>query len=599
MGVQPTINGKVVERSYEDYHNDVYLVNRRYQRKLVWSVEEKRAFIDSLINGYPVPLFLFSASEYQGVNRNEIIDGMQRLNAIFSFIENEYDLRRDEDKRYYGYFDLSSTALTKELLDKGLLYQKQPVMDRSICVRIVSYELPYSIYDVSDPNIIDEVFRRINSNGQHLSRQEIRQAGATSTFAELVRRLSTQIRGDVSHGDLLLLSQMKGISIQQTPSEQGIEADSVFWVRQNIINKEGLRKSIDEELVADLLASLILPQIPPSNVQVLNEYYGFKAKESDARAQRVQEALQAADIERVSTEFLYVIDEIKKLFADRPHTIIDHMLGPQYYRGPRYFQVLYLSLYNLLVKKGMKIADYDKLYDALYNIGVKLPLSSGGGKWGSGEKIEAVDVLTALILRCFAERNGGDPMYNSYTTELETLLRQSQTENNQYDFKQGLHNLATGARNDPLLTKVFKTLTAMANAGKNAVGYVILGVADREEDAEKIQQVYGVEPVRVGNFYVTGVDGEVQRYYGGDYQAYLAMLHSALDRMPISAHYRRQIGAKLKSGSYKGRTFYILKIVNDNGAAIFGEHYYTRSCAANEPEPVRPEEMPAFFKMFY
>ena len=34
MAKQPINNGKVVERSYEDYRNNQYLVNRRYQRKL-------------------------------------------------------------------------------------------------------------------------------------------------------------------------------------------------------------------------------------------------------------------------------------------------------------------------------------------------------------------------------------------------------------------------------------------------------------------------------------------------------------------------------------------------------------------------------------
>ena len=60
MGLQPKINGKTVERAYEDYRNGIYLVNRRYQRKLVWNKNEKEAFVDSLKNGYPVPLFLFS-----------------------------------------------------------------------------------------------------------------------------------------------------------------------------------------------------------------------------------------------------------------------------------------------------------------------------------------------------------------------------------------------------------------------------------------------------------------------------------------------------------------------------------------------------------
>ena len=135
------------------------------------------------------------------------------------------------------YFDLSSTASTKQLLDEKILEQKTPVLDRTSCVGIASYELPFSVYDEDDPDIIDEVFRRINSNGKHLSRQEIRQAGATGEFAELVRVLSTKLRGDVSHEDILLLDQMKEISIKQDGNGYGINADDVFWVKQNIIDK--------------------------------------------------------------------------------------------------------------------------------------------------------------------------------------------------------------------------------------------------------------------------------------------------------------------------------------------------------------------------
>ena len=155
MGLQPKINGKTVERAYEEYRNGIYLVNRRYQRKLVWNINEKEAFIDSLKNGYPVPLFLFSTNEYKGMRRQEIIDGMQRLNAVFGFIENEFTVNG-------FYFDLSSTALTKQLSDEGKLHQEYPTLDRTSCVSIASYELPFSVYDQDNADIIDEVFRRID-----------------------------------------------------------------------------------------------------------------------------------------------------------------------------------------------------------------------------------------------------------------------------------------------------------------------------------------------------------------------------------------------------------------------------------------------------
>ena len=38
---------------YDNYINNKYIVNRRYQRKLVWTQQEKVAFIDSITS---VPL---------------------------------------------------------------------------------------------------------------------------------------------------------------------------------------------------------------------------------------------------------------------------------------------------------------------------------------------------------------------------------------------------------------------------------------------------------------------------------------------------------------------------------------------------------------
>ena len=589
MAKQPVINGKVVERSYEDYKNDQYLVNRRYQRKLVWELEEKQAFIDSLANGYPVPLFLFAKSNYKGSERNELIDGMQRPNAIFSCIENQYPSSSGE------YFDLSTTALTKALSDDGKLIQKEPRLNRDICVRIVSYEPPYSVYDESNPAIIDEVFRRINANGKHLSKQEIRQAGVVTDFSQLVRKISTRIRGDVSHDDFLLLSQMQNISITK---EGGIDPDSVFWVKENIITKEELRQSVDEEQVADLLGAMLMDPIPPSNVSVLDEYYGYGGTEGGSRYQKVEDLLTAVSPENLLDQFFFVFDEIKRVFRNRPKTIIGQMVTSRTYRGPRYFQVLFLSLFNLLIKQEKKISDYDGLYNALDNISSRtLNISPGGGWWTQQQKNELVASTSAVLASYFTARGENDPMYYSYANELETLLKQSFTENTQYDFKQGIHTLKTGQRNEALLEKIFKTLTAMANAGKGATGYVLIGVADKFEDAEKIRTAYGTESIRVGSFYVTGINGEVEKYYES-YDSYLMGIKNALDTMPISEHYRRQIGSKMRMVNYHEKAVIILRITCDNGAALFDNAYYTRSGASNDPEPVSAEAMPAFFMKF-
>ena len=49
-----------VQVVYENYLAGKYIVNRRYQRKLVWTQQEKTAFIDSLLQNYSIPIFLLA-----------------------------------------------------------------------------------------------------------------------------------------------------------------------------------------------------------------------------------------------------------------------------------------------------------------------------------------------------------------------------------------------------------------------------------------------------------------------------------------------------------------------------------------------------------
>ncbi len=593
MKKQPIISGKVIERAYEEYRGEAFLVNRRYQRKLVWGQEEKMAFVDSIVKGYPIPLFLFSKATYKGNERYEIIDGMQRLNAIFSYIENAFPNEQGE------YFDLQTTALTKNLEETNILTQRKPVMDREKCVKLVSYELPFSIYEENDSKTIDEVFRRINANGQHLSRQEIRQAGAIGEFAQLVRQLSTVIRGDVSHEDILLLPQINEISIGKDINGKGIDPAGVFWVRENIITKEDLRQSMDEEVIADLIAGMTIKPIPPSRLSTLDSYYGFKSEDVDVSDRRIEQALETNPPEKVKQQFLYIYDEIRKIFYNRDTTIIEHIVNKRVYKGPRYFQVLFLALYNLLIVGERKIVDYDKFYAQLEKISSRtINISGGGGAWSGKEKNELVTATAAVLEEYTVKRNENDPMYYSYTTELETLLGQSKTENSQYDFKQGIHDLVTGELNEKLINKIFKTLTAMGNTEKGAVGYVILGVADNVDDERKISEKYGTSSVRVGSFFISGLDGEINEYYKGNADKYFAMIKSILEKQPLTEHYRRQIGSKIRLVDYHGKSVIIIRIENDNGAIMYDNNYYTRICANNDPLPVTAENMPAFFAKF-
>jgi hypothetical protein len=324
-----THRNESVERVYGFYSAKNFLVNRRYQRKLVWSIEEKRAFVDSLRQAFPVPLILLADVPHEGANRFEIIDGMQRLNAVVSFIEGEFDL----DEKY---FDLEAMAQTKLLLDQGKLTQRTPKMERETCVKIVGYSLPLTVYPAATHDQIDEIFRRINAYGKHLSRQELRVAGVTSTFALLVRKLASRVRGDVSAHDKLYLDAMKGISITSKELPYGLNVDTIFWVKDKILTREDIRQSRDEELIADMLGYVLLNPKLSSSAEIIDEFFGYSPDGAkQIRREEIEVAVNKVGPELITDQFLAVYDVFRAIVGESGKRFSELMFKDAGQRVPR------------------------------------------------------------------------------------------------------------------------------------------------------------------------------------------------------------------------------------------------------------------------
>ena len=337
-----------VQMAYENYLNQKYVVNRKYQRKLVWTIEEKSAFIDSLSKWYSVPLFLFASKEEQGVIQYEIIDGMQRLNAIMSFIENEYPLYYNGQE---GYFDLNTLSSTKSLFDQGILNQQQPILDRQVCVNITNYPLPYSIIN-ADTKSIEAIFRRINSFGKQLSNQEIRQAGAVGAFPNLVRKISSDIRHDVSPTDLVILNKMKEISLSNKRLKYGIVMEDTFWVKQKIVTVPNMRVSRDEELVAWILSYMILgAQVEPSS-KALDYLYQYEEDVNNKLSEQMEAAITHLGENTIISWFRNVHAEILQILKLANKNFRNLVYSEDYSEGlVRTYQVVFLAFFELLIKE--------------------------------------------------------------------------------------------------------------------------------------------------------------------------------------------------------------------------------------------------------
>src|ERR1700693_4284326 len=65
-----------------------------FQRLSVWPRAAKAYLIDTILNDRPMPLFFFqrTMSAQTGRQMFDVIDGQQRLRAIFEFLEDEFGL---------------------------------------------------------------------------------------------------------------------------------------------------------------------------------------------------------------------------------------------------------------------------------------------------------------------------------------------------------------------------------------------------------------------------------------------------------------------------------------------------------------------------
>ena len=103
---------------------------------------------------------------------------------------------------------------------------------------------------------------------------------------------------------------------------------------------------------------------------------------------------------------------------------------------------------------------------------------------------------------------------NEWRLKLETLLSAaSGIESQMFDFKLGLTTLQTGQRNRECVSKIVKTLTAMANTKPNEEATVLIGIANDLEHARQFRNYYGANWVQVAECYVTGIDEEILTYW--------------------------------------------------------------------------------------
>lgn len=232
-----TVTQKDVALLYQLHREKQLTLASEFQRDNVWPPVAKAYLIDTILTDRPIPPLYFQrmVSAQTGRTVYTVVDGQQRLRAIFEFMENKFPLSVSTNTPYYRkkFNDLTEG-------------QKGEILNYDLTIEELS--------GYTDPDIVD-IFDRMNRYVVRLSPQELRHAKEQGAFRDFVERL----------------------------------ARLPFWTAERVFSDTQRRRMRVQEFVAEL--AILLVEGPQDKKKAIDLYYG-EYRDSFPNARSVESRLK-------------------------------------------------------------------------------------------------------------------------------------------------------------------------------------------------------------------------------------------------------------------------------------------------------------------
>ena len=225
-----------------------------YQRRSVWTLKDRKNFLDTVFRGYPCPA-VFLHKEFNRETEKidfRVVDGKQRLETLILFCNNELALDP-------GYGDPRLDGKKWRDIET----------DPALSGRFLDYGLMVEYLDTDNKYVINEVFERLNKNSRKLERQELRHAKYDGWFITTAER----------------------------------EAEREEWERLGVVTKARIRRMKDVQCISELLATVLKNRVVGFNQDTLDAIYA----EYDAPYETSAEFNEVAVMERFRSSKEYVL----------------------------------------------------------------------------------------------------------------------------------------------------------------------------------------------------------------------------------------------------------------------------------------------------
>jgi hypothetical protein len=372
----------------------------------------------------------------------------------------------------------------------------------------------------------------------------------------------------------LLLNKMPEVSFN-TPKERqryGIDASDVFWCKHGIITANNLARSEDEQIISDLAISLLRGSPLNASREVFDVYFDPESEEfANTRA-----ALRTYGPDRLKSEIIATIGAIRSVFETGEFLSFRNCVHEEPRNPARTtFFAVFMSFHDLMFKNGMFPEDLGGIRVALTNAQKDMIRSAHYATTDDRER--NIAVITGLIQKHFVKKDvAAFGSAHALVVELENSLRRARYEASRYEFKLGLCELSNAPAVDGgAFAKLARTACGIANANPGYDGFIYLGVADKESAAERVQELFGTQPIKIGEVYFIGLAHDLE-IIGLNLEKYTKRLILEIAKLPLSEPLKTQITTTIDHAEYQGRPFIRIRVPGQSELSTYDGAYPVR-----------------------
>lgn len=234
-----------------------------------------------------------------------------------------------------------------------------------------------------------------------------------------------------------------------------------------------------------------------------------------------------------------------------------------------------MAFYQLVVVEQKTPTNPNEIMKCLYNLNSRIKVGKHYTK--TEDRINNINTTKGLIENYFVYKNppslGHGP---GLIIDFENSIRRSKIESSKYEFKQGILKLSKDRSIDyNLLQRLINTICGIANSGPQSDGYIFIGVCDKEADANRIEKLDSITPIKIGEHYVTGIDREA-KVLNISLDEYIKIITQKIQCSDLTEPLKTQVLANFDTILYKGLSVLRIRIPKQTDISFVGKKAYSR-----------------------